>query len=52
MTLRRDHLDAEAELALVNGRIATLDAENRTAACLVVRDGRILEVGSAPRSII
>ncbi|MGO8865184.1 MAG: amidohydrolase [Alphaproteobacteria bacterium] len=35
----------EAELALVNGRIATLDAENRTAACLVARDGRILEVG-------
>ena len=35
-----------AELIVVNGRIATLDAASTTASALAVRDGRLIAVGS------
>ena len=38
-----------AEVALVNGRIATLDAKSRVAEALAVRDGRIVAVGAFAR---
>ena len=38
-----------ADIALVNGRIATLDAKSRVAEALAVRDGRIVAVGAFAR---
>ncbi len=38
-----------ADIALVNGRIATLDAKSRVAEALPVRDGRIVAVGAFAR---
>jgi hypothetical protein len=35
-----------ADLAFVNGRIATLAAANRTVGCLAARDGRIIALGN------
>ena len=34
-----------ADLALVNGRIATLDAGDRTVSCLAAQGGRIIALG-------
>jgi predicted amidohydrolase YtcJ len=35
----------DAELALINGKIATLDAANRTVSCLAASGGRIVALG-------
>jgi predicted amidohydrolase YtcJ len=41
---------AGPELALVNGRIHTMDARNTVANAVTIRDGRIASVGAAPAS--
>ncbi len=38
---------AEASLLLINGVVHTLDAENRTASAVAIRDGRIAAVGDS-----
>src|SRR6266850_1333652 len=42
----RDARSGQADLALVNGRILTVDDRFRVAAALAVRDGRFVAVGS------
>ncbi|MGH8880912.1 MAG: amidohydrolase, partial [Stackebrandtia sp.] len=36
----------DADLALVNGKIHTMDAENAVVSTVLIRDGRILAVGN------
>ncbi len=38
--------DAQADLIVTNGKIATLDPQNRIAEAIAIRDGRILHVGN------
>lgn len=42
--------EGDADLALVNGRILTLNSRNTVASAVAIRDGRIVEVGRRVRS--
>jgi predicted amidohydrolase YtcJ len=39
-------LDAQADLVLTGGRVATMDAARRWASAIAIRDGRVVAVGS------
>ena len=39
------------DLLLTNGRILTMDADEREASVMVIRNGRIAEVGDSPEAI-